>query len=345
MFKNYKSDRCYIIAEIGGNFITLEQAKRLIDEAASCGVDAVKLQTYRAETIASKKAIFDMENTGVVSQYDLFKKYEIDEDLHRKVFSYIESKGLDWFSTPSHETDVDLLERLGAVAYKIGSDDAVNIPFLKYVAGKRKPMILSTGMCTMQEIRESVSAMLAEGNINIMLLHCVTSYPTHPEHVNLSAMVSMMREFPEFDIGYSDHTIGTTACICAAAMGSRIIEKHFTYDKKAEGPDHMLSADLREMKEIVDRIREFEIIRGDGIKRPADSEKITRINNRKSVVAAMTIRKGEVIKRDHLSIKRPGTGIAPKHLEEVIGRVVVRDMEADDVIRWEDLGGMTEGGV
>lgn len=338
MFKNYKSDRCYIIAEIGGNFITFEEAKRLVDEAASCGVDAVKLQTFRADTIASRKAIFDMENTGVVSQYDLFKKYEIDEGLHRKVFSYIESKGLDWFSTPSHETDVDLLERLGAVAYKIGSDDAVNIPFLKYVAGKRKPVILSTGMCTMQEIRESVSAMLADGNINIMLLHCVTSYPTHPEHVNLSAMVSMMREFPEFDIGYSDHTIGTTACICAAAMGARVIEKHFTYDKKAEGPDHMLSADLREMKEIVDRIREFEIIRGDGIKRPADSEKITRINNRKSVVAAMTIRKGEVIKRDHLSIKRPGTGIAPKHFEEVIGRVVVRDIEADDVIRWEDLG-------
>lgn len=338
MFKNYKKDRCYIIAEIGGNFITFEEAKRLVEEAAYCGVDAVKLQTYRADTITSRNAIFDMENTGVVSQYDLFKKYEIGEDLHRKVFSYIASQGLDWFSTPSHESDVDLLEKLGVRAHKIGSDDAVNIPFLRYVARKGKPIILATGMCTMDEVRESVSAILGEGNDKIILLHAITSYPTHPEHVNLLAMQTMMKEFPGLDVGYSDHTFGITASICAAAMGAKVIEKHFTYDKNANGPDHRLSADPREMKELVERIREFEVMKGNGIKRPADSEKTTRINNRKSVVAARVIRKGEVITRDHLTIKRPGYGIPPKRFEEIIGRAIGRDLEPDSVIKWEDFG-------
>ena len=337
MFEDRNRERCYIIAEIGGNFTTFDQAKRLIDEAAVCGVDAIKLQTYRAETIASKKAIFDMENTGVSSQYELFKKFEIDEGLHKEVFGYSAFKGLDWFSTPSHKTDVDMLERLGVRAHKIGSDDAINIPFLKYVAKLRKPIILSTGMCTMEEVRESVSAILEESNDQIVLLHAITSYPTHPENVNLLAIQAMMREFPGIDIGYSDHTIGITASICAAAMGAKVVEKHFTYDKNAEGPDHMLSADPKEMKEIVDRIREFEKMKGNGIKRPADSEKTTRINNRKSIVALKSIRKGEAIRRQHISIKRPGDGITPKYFEQIIGRVVNENIDPDDVLNWSDL--------
>lgn len=326
-----------MIAEIGGNFTVFEQARKLIDEAVRCGVDAVKLQTYRAETVASKKAIFDMENTGVTSQYELFKKYEIDEDVHRKVFQYAGQKGLDWFSTPSHESDVELLERLGVGAYKIGSDDAVNIPFLKYVARKGKPIILSTGMCTMDEVKESVAAIREEGNDRIILLHAVTSYPTHPEHVNLAAMQNLMREFPQLDVGYSDHTIGTTACICAAAMGARVIEKHFTYDKKAEGPDHMLSADPLEMKFIVDSIRQFEMMRGNGIKRPADSERSTRINNRKSIVLAKAVKAGEILTVEHLVVKRPGNGIPPKHVKELIGRAVKRNIQPDESLQWEDL--------
>lgn len=337
MFKNYKKEKCYIIAEIGGNFITYEQAKRLIDSAHACGVDAVKLQTYRADTIASKKAIFDMENTGVTSQYDLFKKYEVDEDLHRKVFEYIHSKGLDWFSTPSHEEDLYLLEKLGAGAHKVGSDDAVNIPFLKNIAKTGKPIILSTGMCTMQEVRESVSAILEEGNERIILLHAITSYPTHPGHVNLLAMQSMMREFPELTIGYSDHTIGKTAAICAAAMGAMVIEKHFTYDKNAEGPDHMLSADPEEMKEIVFMIREFEAMKGSGLKKPAHSEKTTRINNRKSIVACKNIQKGEIISPSRIAIKRPGYGIEPKFYEHILGRIANRDLQEDEVLKWEDF--------
>lgn len=337
MFKNYRADRCYVIAEIGGNFTTFDQAIRLIDAAASCGVDAVKLQTYRAKTVASKSAMFDMENVGCVSQFELFQRYEIDRDLHRKIFSYAEEKGLDWFSSPSHESDVEMLEELGVGVHKIGSDDAVNLPFLRYVARLGKPIILSTGMCTLEEVRESVSAILGEGNDRLILLHAITSYPTHAPNVNLRAMQTLKDAFPQFDVGYSDHTLSPIACLAAAAMGARVLERHFTYDKNAEGPDHMLSADTTEMKWLVDAVREFEVMRGNGIKRPADSEKTTRINNRKSVVLTKTVEAGERLTMAHLAVKRPGYGIAPKDLEKVIGRSVVKSMDADAVITWEDL--------
>lgn len=337
MFRNYKAGRCYLIAEIGGNFTTREEARRLVDEAARCGVDAVKLQTYRADTLSSRAAMFDMENTGRTSQYELFRRYEIDESLHQEVFRFAGSKGLDWFSTPSHETDVDMLERLGVGAYKIGSDDAVNLPFLRYVARRGKPVILSTGMCTMDEVKESVEAILNEGARQLIVLHAVTSYPTHPKNVNLLAMKSLMREFPQLDVGYSDHTIGATACICAAAMGARVIEKHFTCDKKAEGPDHVLSSDPHEMKQIVDAIRTLEVMLGSGAKQPAESERTTRINNRKSIVLAQRVRLGEPLPQSALAVKRPGYGIPPKFLDQVVGRIASRDLKADEVLTWEDL--------
>lgn len=337
MFKKYTADRCYIIAEIGGNFTTFDEAKRLIDAAHDCGVDAVKLQTYRADTTASTKAIFDMENTGVTSQHALFKKYEVDEVLHRKVFAYAEDNDLDWFSTPSHENDVEMLERLGVGVHKIGSDDAVNIPYLRNVARLAKPIILSTGMCTLEEVKESVNTILAEGNDKLILLHAVTSYPTHPAYVNLRAMQTLMEEFPNLDVGYSDHTLTPVACLCAVAMGARVIERHFTYDKKADGPDHMLSADPEEMKWLVDSVRTFEVMRGNGIKRPADTEKSTRHNNRKSIVLKRAVHSGERLGTDDLAIKRPGYGIAPKYFEQVVGRVVRGDMEQDAVLGWDDL--------
>jgi N-acetylneuraminate synthase len=328
--------KIYIIAEIGGNFCTFDEARKLVDAAAACGVDAIKLQTYRAETITSKKALFDMENTGVISQYDLFKKYEIDEDLHRQVFTYIQSKGLDWFSTPSHESDVEMLDRLGVGAYKVGSDDAVNIPFLKFLARRGKPIILATGMCTMEEVKESVAAILGEGNRQLVLLHAVTSYPTHPEHVNLLAMKRMMVEL-DLPVGYSDHTIGMTACVAAAAMGARVLEKHFTTDKNAPGPDHILSADPAEMKSIVDQVRILEKMLGNGIKMPADSEKTTRINNRKSIVAAKRLSAGHQITAGDIAIKRPGYGIAPTFFEQLVGSVLNRDLDEDEVIVWSDV--------
>lgn len=337
MFRNYHKDRCYIIAEIGGNFTTFEQAKRLIDEAAKCGVDAVKVQTFEAHTHVSKHAVFDMENTGLTSQFELLQTLEVDEKMHTEVFQYAESKGLDWFSTPSHETDLALLERCGVGVHKIGSDDAVNLPFLRNVARTGKPIILSTGMCTLQEVQESVNAILAEGNDKLILLHAITSYPTHPESVNLNAMQTMMREFPELDIGYSDHTLSPVACLCAVAMGARVVERHFTYDKNAIGPDHMLSADPAEMKWLVDAIRAFEVMRGNGIKRPADSEKTTRRNNRKSLVLARAVKAGDRLSADHVAIKRPGYGIQPRFYDQVLGRVVGLDLDADAVLNWNDL--------
>jgi N,N'-diacetyllegionaminate synthase len=337
VFKNFIKDRCYIIAEIGGNFTTLEQAKLLIDAAQECGVDAVKLQTYRADTIASTKAIFDMENTGIVSQHALFRQYEVNESLHHDIFSYAESKGLDWFSTPSHESDVDMLEKCGVGAHKIGSDDAVNLPFLRYIARTGKPMLLSTGMSTLEEVRESVSSILSEGNEQLILLHAITSYPTHPPHVNLRAMQTLMQAFPQLSVGYSDHTLSPVACICAVAMGARVIEKHFTYDKKADGPDHMLSADPQEMKWLVESVRSFEVMRGTGVKRPADSEKTTRLNNRKSVVLNRSVKAGARLTEKDLAVKRPGYGIGPKHFEQLIGRSVLTDMAKDAILEWNDL--------
>lgn len=330
-------DKIYIVAEIGGNFTTYEQAVKLIDCAYDCGVDAVKLQTYRAETIASKKAMFDMENVGVTSQYDLFKKFEIGKELHKQVFDYAKCKNLDVFTTPSHVSDIPMLEEIGCEIWKVGSDDGVNIPFLKFLAKTGKPIILATGMCTLAEVEESVSAILSEGNADLYLLHATTDYPTHAEDVNLGAMVTLKKNFPQLKVGYSDHTIGTTACICAAAMGARIIEKHFTYDKNADGPDHMLSASPEEMAHIVKCIREFEIMRGSGIKMPAKGEKMNRINNRKSIVLAQEVKKGERLTKDDIDIKRPGGGIYPKYYEQVTGRIAARDLSADDMLRWEDL--------
>jgi N-acetylneuraminate synthase len=326
----------YVVAEIGGNFTTFEEARALIDAAAGCGVDAVKLQTYRAETVASKAAVFDMENTGVTSQFELFKKYEIDEDLHRRIFAYVDGKGLDWFSTPSHETDVELLERLGVGAYKIGSDDATNLPFLEYVAARGKPVILATGMCTLEEVREAVAAITGTGNSRLVVLHAVTSYPTHPEDVNLRAMQTLQREIP-VPVGYSDHTLGITACLAAAAMGATVLEKHFTLDKAAPGPDHRLSADPAEMRALVEQVRTLEVMLGTGIKMPAAGETVTRRNNRKSLVAARALEAGALITPADVAIKRPGLGIAPAHRALVVGRRVARDLREDQVIQWSDL--------
>lgn len=337
MFRNYRTDRTYIIAEIGGNFTTVEQAVRLIDEAKATGVDAVKLQTYRARTLSTRGAMFDMENTGVTSQFELFQRYEVDESLHEEVFRYAEAQGLDWFSSPSHQSDVDLLERCGVGAHKVGSDDAVNLPLLRYLANTGKPIILSTGMCTLDEVRESVAAIKAQSDSRIILLHAITSYPTHPENVNLGAMQSLMREFPGLDVGYSDHTLTPVACLCAVAMGARAIERHFTYDKNADGPDHMLSADPEEMRWLVDAIRAFEVMRGSGVKEPAASERVTRINNRKSIVLERDLKAGDVISEADIAVKRPGTGIYPKHFEEVIGRRAAVDLKADAVLQWSNL--------
>lgn len=332
-----KSDRVYIVAEIGGNFTDYETAKVLIDQAKESGVDAVKLQTYKGETVASGRAVFDMENTGVVSQLEYFKKYEISEELHEKVFAYAKENGLDIFSTPAHITDVEMLERLGVDVYKIGADDVTNIPFLKNIAKLHKPIMLSTGMCVMQEIDDAVNAILEEGNDQIVIMHVVSLYPTRPEYVNLDAIHTLQREFPQFTIGYSDHTLGVDSCIFAAVMGAKVIEKHFTYDKNADGPDHMLSATCEEMRRLVDKIRIFEQMKGNGIKRPVADEIKNRRNNRKSIVSVRTIKQGERIKESDIDIKRPGIGIEPRYKGMIIGKKAIRDIEEDALLQWSDF--------
>lgn len=337
-----EKDKCYIIAEIGGNFTDYETAVKLIDQAKRSGVDAVKLQTYQAELIASSKAVFDMENIKGVPQSEYFKKFEISEDLHRKIFQYAKEKELDIFSTPSHYADVEMLERLGTDVYKIGADDAVNFPLLEKIAVLGKPILLSTGMCTLTEVKEAVNVILEHGNSQIIVMHTVSLYPTAEQYVNLNVLKTFQREFPEFMIGYSDHTLGVDACIYAAVMGAKVIEKHFTYDKSANGPDHILSATEEEMSRMVKAIRQFEVMRGSGIKAPKSDEVKNRKNNRKSVVTTRTIKKGETFTEGNLDVKRPGTGIAPKYYNMILGGRAVRDMEKDTLLAWTDVEGMTE---
>lgn len=336
MYQN--ESRCYIVAEIGGNFIDYKTAVKLIDQAIESGVDAVKLQTYQAHTIASRKAMFDMENTGIISQTEYFRHYELSEELHRKVYDYARKSGVDIFSTPSHMTDVEMLERLGTAIYKIGADDATNLPFLREIAKLQKPIMLSTGMCTLEEVRQAVNVIEEEGNNRIIIMHVVSLYPTSPEYVNLEAIRTLCESFPQYTIGYSDHTLGIDSCVFAAVMGAKVIEKHFTYDKNANGPDHMLSATKDEMKKMVDKIRLYETMKGDGIKRPMGEELKNRKNNRKSVICINNKKRGDVLTRQDLDVKRPGYGISPQWLEMIVGRRLNRDIEQDEMIQWKDLG-------
>jgi len=337
MYEKLSDKRCYVIAEIGGNFTTYEQAKDLIDAAAAANVDAVKLQTYKAKTIASKSAVFDMENTGNMSQMEYFKKYEINKDMHKKVFGYAQSKGLDWFSTPSHPDDVEMLLSLGVSCFKTGADDATNLPFLKYIAKTGLPIIFSTGMCTLLEVEEAVNAIEEEGNDKIVIMHAVSGYPTYPHEVNLNAILTLKSKFSYYNIGFSDHTLTTTASIAAATMGAAVIERHFTLDKNADGPDHMLSSTPDEMKCLVDTIRIIEAMKGSYVKMPYGSEIINRKNNRKSVVAVKPVKKGDVLSEENIYVKRSGTGIHPRYLEQLYSRTITCDRQEDDAIEWGDL--------
>lgn len=329
--------KTYIVAEIGGNFTTYEEACILIDAASECGVDAVKIQTYKAETICSEDAFFDMEATGKISQYDFFKKYEIDEQLHRKIYDYSRGKNIDIFSTPSHYSDVEMLEKLNTAVYKIGADDANNIPMLVKIAKLGKPMILSTGMCSMEEVRRSVDAILQCGNAQITLLHVNSAYPTYPEAVNLRAIQTLKAEFPYLKIGYSDHTIGSLACINAVALGAEMVEKHFIVEKDESYVDSLISADKHELKAMVQAIRETEEMLGNGIKMPTISELTNREKNRKSIVVTRIVKKGQILTEEDIDIKRPGMGIEPRYYECFLGKTARVDMDKNHLLDWGDV--------
>lgn len=325
---------CYIIAEIGYNFNTMEEGLASIDAAHGCGVDAVKFQTFRAETITSKLCDFPDE-AGGGSQFDEFKQYEMDEDQHRQLFEHAKKLGLDVFSTPSHYSDVDLLQKIGVPAFKTGADELTNLPFLKFLAEKEIPMIVSTGMGTMVEVSAAVDAILSTGNDKLILLHTVSNYPIKDiSEVNLKAMKTMRETFGVLT-GYSDHTTTLSVPVAAAALGMAIYERHFTLDKNLPAPDCALSADPKEMKQIVDGIREVESALGDGIKRPANTEVDMRLDARKSIIAASDLKEGSSLDLKDLIVKRPAWGIQPSMVPEVIGLKLTKAVKKDEPITWD----------
>ena len=326
----------FIVAEIGGNFTKTSEGLRLIRAAVSAGADAVKLQTFRAETVTTRGAVYDMENTGKVSQFDLLRRYELSVDAHRALFEYARKKKILLFSTPAHPTDVDFLETFDVPVYKIGSDDVTNHLLLRTVGEKRKPVILATGMCTLEETSAAVRVLNRSGAKGIVLLHCVTSYPTYPREANLKAIATLAKTF-QVPVGFSDHTLGIDVTLGAIALGACMIEKHFTLDKGAKGPDHRISLEPQEFEALVKGARRIEDALGDGRKRPAASEIPNRKNNRKSVVTVRPIKEKEKIRREMVDVKRPGYGIQPSELERVIGMRVKRNIEADEVLTWNLL--------
>ncbi len=326
----------FIVAEVGYNFNTLAEAKVSIDAAIECGVDAVKFQTFRAETVSSRFTDFPRE-AGGTNQFDEFKRYELSEATHRELFDHARKRGILAFSTPSYFDDADLLERLGVPVYKIGSDDLTNLPFIRYVAEKGKPVIFSTGMGSLAEVAEAFEAMVASGNDQVVILHCVSNYPIKDAGVvNLNAIPTLRRAFP-VPIGFSDHTVTISASLGAVALGASLIERHFTIDKKLEAPDAAFAADPSEMQALVRAVRELEQALGDGVKRPAPSEYAMRMETRKSAIARVDIQPGETITKDKIIVKRPGTGIPPKLAYLVIGRRAKCALKADDVITWDKL--------
>lgn len=334
-----KGKPVFIIAEVGSNFNTLDEALRSIDAAISCGVDAVKFQTFQAEMVAKRDIAFPQETAGGQDQYQLFKKYELSEEWHREIFSYARERGIIAFSTPAHQSDVDLLEKLDVPLYKVGSDDCTNLPLLKYIAEIGKPMIVSTGMANLAEVVETVETVLSTGNDQLVLLHTVSNYPVKDvTQLNLKAIQTLRNAFnDEILVGYSDHTTSLTIPVAAVTLGACVYERHFTIDKKLDAPDAFLSADPTEMRAIVASIREVEAALGDGVKRPAASEKDMRRDTRKSIIARKSIRKGEEITADKVIIKRPAHGIEPRYLDIVIGRKARVDIAEDEIITWDKI--------
>lgn len=326
----------YIIAELGVSFENLDQAKRSVDEAAKSGADAIKIQTYRAETLVTESVWFPSE-AGGTHQFETFKKSEISAEDHRTIFAYAEERGLTAFSTPSYFDDADLLDGMGVKVYKIGSDDLTNLPFIRYVAGKGLPVIMSTGMGTMAEVAKAVDAVRGTGNQQLILLQCVSNYPIKDlSTVNLRAMESMKRAFG-VPVGFSDHTESLSMPVAAVALGANVIERHFTISKTLPISDAAFSADPRELATIIRGIREVEKGLGDGVKRPAHTEEKMRTETRKSVIARRDIKKGATIMREDVIVKRPAHGLPPELIDVVIGRTAARAIRRDQPITWEDV--------
>jgi len=338
--KIISDEKCFIIAEAGinhnGNF---KLAKKLVDEAKKAGADAVKFQTFKTENLISEKtrlADYQKENLKEkINQFEMLKKYELKKDDFSKLKEYSDSKGIIFLSTPHSNESIDFLDSL-VPAYKIGSGDLNNHPFLKIIAGKNKPIILSTGMATLKEIKEAVNVIRRGGNNHIIVLHCTTSYPCPLEDVNL-LVIKELKEKLKLPIGYSDHTSGIITPIIARSLGAVVIEKHFTLNKNFPGPDHKASLEPKQLKKMVEEIRKTELILGSKEKKPTKKEEKIKKLVRKSIFVAEKIEKGEKITRKKLSIKRPGNGIEPKFLEKIIGKISLKSLKKGHLLSFKDL--------
>jgi N-acetylneuraminate synthase/N,N'-diacetyllegionaminate synthase len=332
---------CFIVAEAGVNHNgDIHLAKELIDAAKNAGADAVKFQAFKAEKIATiyaEKADYQTRNAGKdKSQLAMLKKLELDEKDIGELYNYAQKNNIIFLSSAFDRESIDLLNDLGVSAFKIASGEITNLPLLKYVAKKKKPIILSTGMSTLDEIEQAVKVIRENGTKDIVLLHCVTSYPARKEDVNLRAIETLRREF-KLPVGFSDHTLGVTIPIAAAALGAVLIEKHFTLDKSLPGPDHKASLEPNELTEMVTAIRDVEKALGNGVRRLTEEEREIRKKVRRSIVAKEEILKGTSITESMLDFKRPGTGIEPKHLDRVIGRRTKKDIMRDELIAFKNL--------
>lgn len=329
----------YIIAEAGVNHNgSLENARKLIDAAAEAGADAVKFQTFRAKKLVTsdaKTAGYQNKATGDTSQLEMLKKLELSESDHVQLIEHARQRNIQFLSTGFDDRSLEMLDRLGLPVFKVPSGEITNYPLLRTVASFEKPVIVSTGMATLEEIGQCVN-LLTQFGINeedLTILHCNTQYPTPMSDVNLSAMLTIAAAFPSAKIGYSDHTLGIEIPIAAVAMGATMIEKHFTLDRSMPGPDHAASLDPNELNAMVAAIRNLELARGNGIKEPSPSEKANLEVARRSIVAARDIKKGEVFGEDNLTAKRPGGGRSPMDWPLLIGTTADQDYREDEPVK------------
>lgn len=332
---------CFIIAEAGVNHNgKLDLALKLVDVASNAGADAIKFQTFKAEQVVTKKgemANYQKKNIGKTeSQLEMIKKLELKEKFYKPIIKRCKQKNIIFLSTPHGGFEsVDFLQSLDVPAFKFGSGDLTNLPLLKYAAKFKKPIILSTGMATMKEVKEAINCIKKTGNNKIIVLHCTTNYPCQYDEVNLKAMQTMLKELDVL-VGYSDHTLGMQVSVMAVTLGACLIEKHFTLNKNMSGPDHKASIEPDELKEMIKQIRNVEIILGSDIKKPVKSEALMRKITRKSIVALKNINKGEKFTKHNIGIKRPGTGLEPKKYFDILGKKAKKDIGADKLIKKSD---------
>lgn len=329
----------FVVAEIGVNHNgDRDLLRRLLDAAVQCGVDAVKFQAFSTDklaTVGAPKAEYQEATTSPTeSQYQLLKRLELSQDSLRWLMDHTRQQGIIAFATPFDEGSADLLGSLGVPAFKIGSGDLTNLPLLRHVAGKDRPMVVSTGMATLGEVEDAVQAVRQAGCHDLILCHTTSNYPAVVEDANLRVLGTIRQAF-QVPIGFSDHTMGLTTSLGAVALGAVLIEKHLTLDRSLPGPDQKASLEPHEFRQLVVGVREMEAALGSPIKQPQPREWEVRRIAFRSLVATCDIPKGMVIQPNMLSCKRPGTGIEPKYLELVVGRTAKVDIKQDEVITWD----------